>query len=132
MSQENVEIVRRAYESVTAHLEIPQELFDPDWELDVTDVSPEVAGVLHGLEASEAMRPYWETFEAFHVEIEEVIHADEERVVDAVRDGGRIKGSEAGVWNRFFHVWTLRDGKVVRLSIHMDRNQALEAAGLSE
>jgi ketosteroid isomerase-like protein len=132
MSQENVEIVRRAYEGVTARLELPQELFDPDWELDITDVSAEVVGVVRGLEAAEAMRPYWETFEDFHVEIEEVIHDDEEQVVDAVRDGGRIKGSEAEVWNRFFHVWTLRDGKVVRCSIHTDRNRALEAAGLSE
>ena len=124
--------MRRAYEAVTASLELPQELFHSDWELDVTDVSPEVAGVLHGLEATEEMRPYWETFESFHVEIEEVIHADEGQVVDVVRDGGKIKGSEAEVWNRFFHVWTFGDGKVVRLSIHLDRNQALEAAGLSE
>jgi ketosteroid isomerase-like protein len=78
------------------------------------------------------MRPYWETFEAFHVEIEEVIHADEVQVVDLVRDGGRMKGSDAEVWNRFFHVWTFRDGKVVRVSIHTDRSSALEAAGLSE
>lgn len=89
MSQESVEIVRRAYEAVTARLELPQELFHSDWELDVTDVSPEAAGVLHGLEATEEMRPYWETFDDFHVEIEEVIHADEEQVVDAVRDGGQ-------------------------------------------
>ena len=132
MSQENVETVRRAYEWVTAHRELPKELFAPDWELDITDVSAEVVGVVRGLEATEAMRPYWETFEAFHVEIEEVIHADEGQVVDVVRDGGKIKGSEAEVWNRFFHVWTFGDGKIVRVSIHTDRKRALEAAGLPE
>jgi ketosteroid isomerase-like protein len=132
MSQQNVEIVKRAYEGVTATLELPPELFDSDWELDIRDVSAEVVGVLRGLEAAEAMRPYWETFEAFHVEIEEVIHADEVQVVDLVRDGGRMKGSDAEVWNRFFHVWTFRDGKVVRVSIHTDRSSALEAAGLRE
>ena len=68
----------------------------------------------------------------YHVEIEEVIYADEGRVVDVVRDGGRMRGTDAEVWNRFFHVWTLRDGRIVRLSIHTDRNGALEAAGLSE
>ena len=59
-------------------------------------------------------------------------HADEEQVVTCVRDGGRIKGSDAEVWNRFFHVWTFGDGKIVRLSIHTDKNRALEAAGLRE
>ncbi len=37
MSQENVEVVRRLYEGVTARLEIPKELFDPDFELDQMD-----------------------------------------------------------------------------------------------
>jgi ketosteroid isomerase-like protein len=35
------------------------------------------------------------------------------------------------VWNRFVHVWTFRDGTIVRLSIHTDRDRALEVAGLS-
>jgi ketosteroid isomerase-like protein len=61
-----------------------------------------------------------------------VIHADEEKVVTAVRDGGRIRGGDSEVWNRFFHVFTFRDGKIVRQSIHTDRNRTLEAAGLSE
>ena len=29
-------------------------------------------------------------------------------------------------------VWTIRDGKVVRMRVFADRAQALEAAGLSE
>jgi ketosteroid isomerase-like protein len=133
MSQENVEIVRQVYESVTARLEIPQELFDPDSELDQVDVAPDAVEVERGLEAAqESMREYWEMFEDFHIEIEEVIHADEGQVVTAVRDGGLMRGSDAEVWNRFFHVWTFGDGKIVRLSIHTDKNRALEAAGLRE
>ena len=62
----------------------------------------------------------------------EVIHADDTHVVTAVRDGGRLKGSDSQVWSRFFHVWTFRDGKVTRRSCHRERRQALEAAGLSE
>jgi len=61
-----------------------------------------------------------------------VIHADDERVVTAVRDGGRLAGSDGEVWNRFFHVWTFRDGRIIRRSSHTERRQALEAAGLSE
>jgi ketosteroid isomerase-like protein len=130
MSEENVEIVRRAFEAVNARLEFPLELFHPDYELDLTDSG---GPVLQGIGAAlETMREYWETFDAFQYEIEEVIHADEEHVVVSVRDGGRMKGSGAEVWTRFFDVVTLRQGKIVRLSAHLDRSRALEAAGLSE
>jgi ketosteroid isomerase-like protein len=78
------------------------------------------------------MCEYWETFDQFHVEITEVIHADEELVITAVRDGGTMRGSDAEVWNRFFHVWTFGNGKVVRLSIHTEKTRALEAVGLRE
>ena len=132
MSQENVEIVRRIYEGTSARLEGPRELFGPEYEADASDVAPDI-GVLKGFEAvQEAFRPYWETFNGFHVEIEEVVHADENRVITRVRDGGRMKGSDSEVWNRFFHVWTFADSKVARLSIHSDRKRALEAVGLAE
>jgi ketosteroid isomerase-like protein len=132
MSQENVEIVRRIYEGTSARLEAPRELFSPDYEADASDVAPDF-GVLRGFDAiQEAFRPYWETFDDFRVEIEEVVHADEKQVITRVRDGGRMKGSDSEVWNRFFHVWTFADGKVARFSIHSDRRRALEAVGLSE
>jgi ketosteroid isomerase-like protein len=132
MSEDNVETVRRVYERVNAQKQVPPELFDPDYEFDNTELWPDVGGVI-GLEASErVMREYWETFEAYHVEIDEVVHADEHCVIDVVRDGGRMKGSDAEIWNQFVHVWTLRDGRIVRLSVHTDRARALEAAGLSE
>ena len=132
MSQENVEVVRKAYRGVNARMEPPRELFGSDYELDATDVSPDF-GVVRGFDAvQEAFISYWGTFEDFHVEISEVIHADEDQVVTAVRDGGRMSGSDAEVWNRFFHVWTFRAGKVRRLSIHSDPSRALEVAGLRE
>ena len=76
--------------------------------------------------------PYWETFEDFRYEIEEVIHAEDRHVIVAVRDCGRLSGSDAEVWTRFFNVFTFRNAKVVRSSAHLGRNRALEAAGLSE
>jgi hypothetical protein len=87
MSEQNVETVRRVYEGVSARLEVPRELFDPGYEFDNTELWPDIGEVLGFDAAQEAMREYWETFEAYHVEIEEVIYADEGRVVDAVRDG---------------------------------------------
>jgi ketosteroid isomerase-like protein len=132
MSKQNVETVRRVYKGVTARLEVPRELFDPDYEFDNTELWPDIAGVLGFDAAQETMREYWETFEAYRVEIEEVIHADDGRVVILVRDGGRMRGTDTEVWNHFFHVWTMRDGRIVRLSVHTERNRAIEAAGLSE
>src|SRR5436189_6274792 len=111
---------------------LPVELFDPECVADWTEVSPDF-GVLRGVDATqEALASYFKTFENFHVEASEVLHADEERVVTAVRDGGRVKASDAEVWNQFFHAWTLRDGKAIRLSSHTDPPHALEAGELRE
>lgn len=126
----NVEAVRRIYERVNASLEFPEELFDGHFESDMREVG---GGAPLRLDATqETLRGYFETFEDFHVEMEEVIHVDGGHVVNALRDGGRIRGSDAEVSNRYFHVWTFGDGKVVRLSVHTERKRALEAAGLRE
>jgi ketosteroid isomerase-like protein len=112
---------------------MPPDLYDLEVEVDSTDVGVGNFGIIRGLRAAHAaLRDYWDTFEDFRVEMEDVIYADQERVVTAVRDRGRIKGSDAEISNRLFHVWTLRDRRVVRLSIHTERDQALKAAGVSE
>jgi ketosteroid isomerase-like protein len=132
MSQENVEIVRRIYEEINVRLEFPPEWFDPDCVTDWTDVAPD-AGLFRGVDATNAaIASYFGTFENFHVEAEEIVYADQDRVVAAIRDGGRIKNSDTEITSRYFHAWTLRDGKVVRLSSHTDRSAALEAVGLAE
>ena len=134
MSQENVEVVRRIYESIPGDFD-PDDpilaLYAPDFELDQSDAAPD-SEVTVGVEAADAaIREYWETFDDFSVKLEEVIHADEKQVVTRVRDGGRIKGGDAEVWSNFFHVWTFAGGKVTRLSLHNDRHRALKAAGLN-
>jgi ketosteroid isomerase-like protein len=131
MSQENVEVVQRIYQELNSHQAFPPELFAPDCVTDLTQVSLEFR-VLHGVEDSQAaLGQYFGTFDDFHVAAD-VLHADEHLVVTAIRDGGRIRGSGAEVWNRYFHAWTLRDGRVVRLSSHTDREQAFRAVGLTE
>jgi ketosteroid isomerase-like protein len=132
MSEENIDVVRLSYEAVNADEEPPREMFDADYEFDASEVAVGI-GVVRGFDAvDKALREYWQTFDHFHLELTEILHADKERVVTAVRDGGRIRGSDDEIWNHLFHVWTFRDGKVLRLSSHADRNRALEAAGLSE
>ena len=132
MSQENVEIVRRGYEWVTVHQELNRDLVHPDFEFDATEVAPDIGGQLGFEAALEFLREYWEMFDDFRTEIEAVIHADEERVVTYARDDGRMRGSDSEVRNYYFQVFTFREGKIVRLSIHTDKERALEAVGLRE
>jgi len=134
MSEKNAKAVRETYERINADPQAPAspELFHPDYEFDARDVAPAM-GIVRGREAAdEALREYWAMFEDFHIELLEVLHADEELVVTAVQDGGRMKGSDAEVWNRLFHVFAFREGKIARVSSHTDKNRALEAAGLRE
>jgi ketosteroid isomerase-like protein len=130
MSQENVEIVRVTYEAFNRG-ESSLASFTTDLELDTTEVSPD-GSIVRGAEAAESeMQAYWKTFDDFRVAVEEVIHADDECVVCVVRDRGRLPGSDAEISNRFFNVFSFRDGRIARLSFHTDRSRALEAAGLS-
>jgi hypothetical protein len=49
-----------------------------------------------------------------------------------VHQWGRGKVSDAAVEESHWQVWTVRDGKVVRVALHPDREKALQAVGLSE
>ena len=116
MSEENVEVVRRIYDEIVARPEAVRELYHPDYETDVTDVAPDF-DVIRGFDAAlEALRSYMETFEDFYIELDEVIHADEEHVVVEVRDGGRMRGSDSVVRNHRFHVYVFRDGGLQKYS----------------
>ena len=131
MSQENVELVRGIYETLNSGRAFPPELFAPDCVTDLGDVSP-AGEVLHGVDAmQQTLDAYFDTFEDFHV-VAEVLRADDQHVITAIRDGGRIKGSNAEIWSNYFHAWTLRDGKVACLSSHTARADALKAVGLEE
>ena len=132
MSQENVELVRRSYAYFAEHGETLWEVCAAEMEFDATDVMTDLE-VLRGRDAAAAaLKAYAETFDDFRIKVEEIVATDEEHVVTTVIDGGRMKGSGALIENRFHHVWTIRNGKVVRWSTHLSKQQALEAAGLRE
>jgi ketosteroid isomerase-like protein len=64
---------------------------------------------------------------------EEFIDAGGDQVLVFSREGGRGKGNGAEVQtNPTARLWTLRDGKAIRMESYWDRAEALEAAGLSE
>jgi ketosteroid isomerase-like protein len=132
MTQENVEIVRRAYEALTVreHSRIP-EFFAPEIEIDLTRnvFNPAIVRGYEGLERFVAtVNDVWDDF---RFEVEELIDSGEQ-VVAVVRLLGKGKGSGAPVDQQDIHVWTMRDGRCWRAAVYRDRAEALEAAGLSE
>src|SRR6476619_3663566 len=72
-----------------------------------------------------------EPFEEVMVEPDEWFdHGD--RIVVFLRIRARPRGSHAIAENRVGHLWTMRDGKAIRCETFPRREEALEAAGLSE
>jgi ketosteroid isomerase-like protein len=131
MSHENVEVVRQLYQAMDArNLEAVAELADPDVEW-IPD-SRVGQGPIRGREnIIRFFIDQAETFEEFRVETERFWDT-EDKVLVFVRTTGRGAASGAGFDIRIGHLWTLRDGLVVRGEGHANRDEALQAAGLSE
>ena len=135
MSQENVEIVRELYDAfnrgeLDAHLWI----LAPDFVWQGAQEIPDLAGAYHG---AEGVRRYlaklMEVFNDYRMVPEEFIDGGGERVLVLAREGGRGKGSGIAVQtNPTGHLWTIRDGRPVRMDSYWERANALRALGLEE
>ncbi len=128
MSQENVEIVRRCFDAWNRrdHVDV-LEFLAPDVVWKVAQEGPAYG--------PDAVRRVWERWEADWETLEET----PEEFIDAgdhvavtVHYKGRGRGSGIEISDRYFHVYTFRDGKIVRKLETGERSEALEAVGLSE
>ncbi len=89
-------------------------------------------GALYGNDAVLANYERWmEAWDEAETTLEEVTGRGD-RVFVAVRFHGRGRASGVEVDERLYEVFTLRDGKVLRIDEYENRADALEAAGLSE
>jgi ketosteroid isomerase-like protein len=83
----------------------------------------------------EAVQRYIESFANYWEEIRfeplEYIDAGD-RVVVTARLVGLGKHSGVAVERTWFYVWTVKNGKALRMDGYADRTEALEAAGLSK
>jgi ketosteroid isomerase-like protein len=70
-------------------------------------------------------------FRELRMEVERTWDWDDQVLV-FVRQSGRGSASGAGFEIRIAHLWTLRDGKLIRCQAFGDRDEALDAAGLEE
>jgi ketosteroid isomerase-like protein len=132
MSEENVEIVRRALEAYDREgLDGYLRYLDPEIEWTTTDAWIERATYRGHAGVRRYLGTIEEEFENVRVEPVEVIDAGEQ-VVSSVRISGRGKGSGAPVELTLISVGWMRDGMAYRLRNYRDMAAALEAAGLSE
>ena len=134
MSQENVEIVRACSEAfMNGDSETALDALDPEIEWHATVGGLDEGRVARGREeVVQGFVDYFEVWEQMEMRAEKFIDAGGEDVV--VFHHEVAKGRESGVVveTDTGTVQTVRDGKIVRVRSYMDRNQALEAAGLSE
>ncbi len=138
MSEENVDLVRRAVEgfvSVGYELDNAEDFVEvagPDIEFDISRTNPEHQ-VYHGRDGMiRALAQWIGTWDAYEVQAVELIDAPPDRVVTVIRERGKLKGSDAWVEHSRGAIWTIRDRKIARYEEHQDRGTALEAAGLRE
>jgi ketosteroid isomerase-like protein len=66
------------------------------------------------------------------IEVVDIHDAGDDRVVGVVRQRGRSKSSGVSVDMRYAQVFTIRDGKHVRMEMYNDPDEALKAVGLAE
>jgi len=134
MSEENVVAIRRMYDAWLAQdIDAVFETFD---EGIVLNPDPEATwvGVGEVYRGHDGVRRYmaavYEAFEEYRPEVEKLIDAGDQVLTLAIEHGrGRESGIEVEA-NRTAHVWTMREGKAVRLDLYLDREKARAALGM--
>jgi ketosteroid isomerase-like protein len=133
MSSENVEIVRQAFDALaSADVERFIALAHRDFE---AHVSPELSAEPDTYRGGEGIRRYVESFqEAF-----DDIRFDAERFTDvgdsvvvALRMSAKGKRTGILVEQRNAGVWTILDGRVLRVETYASVSDALQSVGLEE
>ena len=132
MSQENVEAVRDVYERWSqGDFRSGVDVLDPLVLFVLRPEFPDAGTYLGPERVAEYTRGFLEPWTRITIEAEEVIDAGDS-VVAAVLQCGVGGGSGAATEFRYFHVWSFRGGKVIRLENFRERAEALEAVGLRE
>ena len=117
MSQESVEIIRSGYEAISrGDWDRALESAVPEFEFLPPDRSP-VSTPLRGVEEFRAwVADQEQTVGELSNEVEELIEAGE-FVVALIRLRVPPHGSDADLELRIAHLWTVRDGKLIRCEV---------------
>ena len=127
MSQENVELVRAAYEAFgSGDMDtVTRMLADTEWH--EAEGMP-YGGTFTGADAilSNVLGPITQDVEGFSAQPDEILDAGD-KVVSLGRYGGQ--GANGPVNVKYAHVWTVRDGAIVRFDQHVDTKLFAQAVG---
>jgi ketosteroid isomerase-like protein len=155
MSEENVEVVRRLYpgtfdlvatladpEGVEATRVAFEPLVHPDFETVTVPGQVPLSGVgaedpsrpiFYGVDGFvDAFRDWFSAWESWVVTATDFIDVDENRVLALLDVRARSKTHQVEMPIEGANLVTVTDGRVARLELFFDREQALEAAGLRE
>jgi ketosteroid isomerase-like protein len=132
MSQENVDIVRQCYLAFNdRRTDAVTDLIDPQFRWEPGPDDPEREPRVGHEDTLSFLDAQWKALPGLTTEIEDVIDGEADVVV-VVRHAAVVPGSDAKIERREAHLWTLRNGRISSLREFATREQALEAAGLSE
>jgi ketosteroid isomerase-like protein len=131
MSQENIDLVRRGYEYFARTGETDVSLYAPDieWHSAAEDPGQEV---FHGVEGvKQLVAEVQEALEDFRTEPFEYLDGGD-YVVAGLVHSGRGRESSAEVEMREWNVFLIREGQIASVHEYREREEALQAAGLSD
>jgi uncharacterized protein len=125
MPEDSVEVVRKLFAALDGeNYEDVLGLFDPEVEwLPAEGSYAGIEGVVQSF--IDWMEPWDE-----HTVILEETTASGQKVLAVVHLTGRGSSSGMEIDQRFFQVYTLREGKIIRMDEFVDRDPAAKAAGL--
>ncbi len=133
MSQENVEVIKQAFEAFDrGDYDAVLALFDENVVINQPPELPGAPPILHGhagvLESFELWPEQWDEFRIEMLDIRDL----GSHVLLSTQTFGRGKQSGIEVEARFTFVFTLDKGKIIRWQLFLREEDALEAAGLRE
>jgi ketosteroid isomerase-like protein len=136
MSQENMEIVRRAFEAATRRpqpdLQTLTELAHPDHEI-TTDYGAMGGDSFVGIEGfRKALTEFDVDWGEWHQEFDQFLEAGDDAVVVLGHLVARGQSSGIPVEGDWAALVKLREGQIISTRFFLDRDNALEAAGLRE
>jgi ketosteroid isomerase-like protein len=142
MSEENVEVVRRAYDVWNAFMrgELSSETVlnaaDPRVEAQWHGVDWKMPDFPQQVRSAPRVVEVWEQVRSAMADVTreplEFIAVPDDRVLVPTRMTARGRESGIPVEEDFFQLWTVRDGNVRKVESFRRRADALEAAGMSE
>ena len=134
MSQENLEIIRRAWEAwLRGDIDALVSLWDPEVVFDLQHFQNWPETSYHGVEGVRRFLTEWlEMWEDYEIDVDEILPPPDGRVVSLYTQ--RAKGGQSGIPMvlPMAQIVTVQNGKIIRFDSYDDQAKGLKAAGLSK